>query len=230
MSLSLQSRRVGEVTVVTCAGRLVAGEETATFERHVDGLMAMTPDIVLDLADVAFIDSAGLGMLVRYLTRARNAHGALTIGAPSAKLVEVLKITRLDAVFQPYDTVADAIADAHRPGARADASFENPTILCVDTSPDVLSFLRELIKGAGYGVLTAANLADALILLVATTPRAVVIRPELRETSEIDAPEQFHRLANARAVIELPPNFAVLDAGDAAEQVLNAVRAQVPGV
>jgi anti-sigma B factor antagonist len=228
MSLSLQSRRVGVVTVVNCSGRLVGGEETVAFQRYVDSLMPMNPRIVLHLADVEFIDSAGLGLLVRYFTRAQNAHGALTICALSSKIVDVLKITRLDAVFQPYETEAEAIADAHRPGRRQDPSFVNPDILCVDKSPDVLSYLRELLKGAGYGALTAANLPDALILLIATRPRVVVMGPELRATSGIGTAEEFHRLANARAVVELPTDFAGLDAGAAAEHVLKAVRAHVP--
>ena len=229
MALRLHSRRVGDVTVVTCNGRLVGGEETADFQRFVDSLIAMNPRIVLHLADIEFIDSAGLGLLVRYFMRTQNAHGTLAICALPAKVVEVLRITRLAAVFQTYDTEAEAIADAHRPGRRQDTSFVNPDILCVDKSPDVLSYLRELLKGAGYGALTAANLPDALILLIATRPSVVVIGRELRATSGIGTAEQFERLANARAVVELPPDFGGLDAGDAAKHVLEAVRAHVPG-
>ena len=227
MSLSLQSRRVGVVTVVTCSGRLVGGDEAGAFQRHVDSLMAMDPRIVLHLAGLEFIDSAGLGLLVRYFTRAQNAHGALTICAPSSKVVDVLKITRLDAVFHAYATEADAIADAHRP-ERQDPALVNPDILCVDRSPDVLSYLRELLKEAGYGALTAANLPDALILLIATGPRVVVMGQEVRATGVTGTAEQFHRLANTRAVVELPADFAGLDAGAAAEHVLEAVRAHLP--
>ncbi len=228
MSLRLESRRVGDVTVVTCAGRLVGGEETAAFQRFVDDLMLINPRIVLHLADVEFIDSAGLGLLVRYFMRTRNARGTLAFCALSSKVVEVLRITRLGAVFQTYETEADAIADAHRPGRHQDPSFVNPDILCVDKSPDVLSYLREMLKGAGYGALTAANLPDALILLIATRPSVVVMGPELRATSGIATVEAFQRLASARAVVELPSDFGGLDAGDAAEHVLRAVRAHVP--
>ena len=228
MSLRLQSRRVGDVTVVSCTGRLVGGEETAAFQQLVDSLIAVNPRIVLHLAELEFIDSAGLGLLVRYFTRTRNAHGTLAICALSPRVVEVLRITRLDAVFQTYATEADAIADAHRPERRQDPAFMNPNILCVDRSPDVLSYLRELLKGAGYGALTAANLSDALILLIATRPSVVVIGPELKSTSGIGTVEEFQRLASARGVVELPADFGGLDAGDAAEHVLEAVRAHVP--
>ena len=229
MSLGVESRRVGDVTVVTCAGRLVGGEDTSVFQRVVDSLMPVNPHIVLHLGAIEFIDSAGLGLLVRYYTRARNAHGTLAICALSAKVVEVLKITRLNAVFQTHETEADAIADAHRPGRRHDTPFVNPDILCVDRSPDVLTYLRELLRGAGYGALTAANLPDALILLIATRPSVVVVGPELRATSAAGTAEEFQRLANARALVALPTDFAGLDAAEAAEHVLTAVRAHVPG-
>jgi anti-sigma B factor antagonist len=228
VSLSLQHRGVGEVTVVTCAGRLVAGEEAEAFQAYLDKLTPMNPRIVLHLGGVEFIDSAGLGLLVRYFTRARNAQGALSVCAASPKVSEVLKITRLHAVFEPYGTEADAIADAHGPGRRPDPSFVKPNILCVDGSPDVLAYLREVLKEAGYAALTAGNLPDALILLTATRPAVVVISAQLRAATGIGCAEEFHRLANARSIVELPSDFGGLDAGAAAEHVRTALRAHLP--
>jgi anti-sigma B factor antagonist len=224
MSLGFQNRRVGDVTVVTCAGRLAAGEETAAFQSYLDSLMPMNPRIVLHLGGIEFIDSGGVGVLVRYFMRAQNTRGALTLCAVSPKVADVLKITRLNAVFQPYDTEADAIADAHGPGRRADPSFPSPNVLCVDSSPDVLAYLRELLKEAGYGPLTAANLSDALILLIATRPTVVVMGPEMRTSMETGAGAEFHRQATTRALVELPADFAGRDAAEAAQHVLDAVR------
>jgi anti-anti-sigma factor len=229
VSLSLQKRGVGEVTVVTCAGRLVAGDEAAAFQAYLDKLTPMNPRIVLHLGGVEFIDSAGLGLLVRYFTRARNAQGALAVCAPSPKISEVLRITRLQAVFDPYETEANAIAAAHGAGGRPDPSFVTPNILCVDGSPDVLAYLRGVLQEAGHAALTAGNLPDALILLIATRPDVLVISSELRAATGIGCAEEFHRLANARAVVELPPSFGGLDAGTAADQVLTAIRAHLPG-
>jgi anti-sigma B factor antagonist len=229
VSLSLQNRCVGEVTVVTCSGRLIAGEEGDAFQAYLEKLTPMNPRVVLDLAGVEFIDSAGLGLVVRYFTRARNAQGALRVCAPSPKVAEVLRVTRLNAVLEPYETEADAIADAHGPARPADSSAVNSKMLCVNGSPDVLAYLREVLKGAGYAALTAGNLPDALILLIATRPEVVIISSELRTATGIGCAEEFHRLANARAVVELPADFAALDAGAAAEHVLSAIRSHVPG-
>ena len=141
----------------------------------------------------------------------------------SPKIDDVLRITRLKSVFQPYETEADSIADIHRGPRGSDTSFDNPDVLCVDESADVLTYLRELLKESGYRTLTAANVPDALILLKATHPRIVVIGAELR-AGETRAVEEFNRIANSGAVVELPPGFSGQDAGEAAQQVLQALR------
>ncbi len=229
MPLSCETRRVGDVTVVTCAGRFVAGPETAVFERCLDSLIPLSPYIVLHLAGVEFVDSGGLGLLVRYLTRVQNAHGTLAVCAVSRKFAEVLKTSRLNDVFRPYETEAEAIADVHRRSRGLDTSFVSPDVLCVDKSADVLAYLRELLKGAGYRAMTASNLPDALILLTATHPRVIVISDELRRSRDTRTAEEFHKLADARAVVELPSGFAGRDAADAAQHVLAAIGARLPG-
>ena len=93
----------------------------------------------------------------------------------------------------------------------------------MDESPDVLTYLRELLKEAGYRTLTAANLPDALILLKATRPKIVVIGAELR-TAGTQASEEFKNVASAGTVVELPAGFSRQDAGEAAQQVLQALR------
>ena len=223
MSLSLTQRRVGDVTVITCSGRIVAGDESTSLQSALDELIPFSPHILLHLGAVDFIDSAGLGLLARYLTRVQNARGTLKVCAVSQKIDDVLRITRLKAVFQPYDTEADSITAVHR-ADRSDDLLGRPDVLCVDPSEDVLTYLRELLKEAGYRPVTAANLPDALILLKATGPRAVVISAELRAMRGVRAADEFSRLTSSSDVIELPSGFSARDAADAATQVLNAVR------
>ena len=222
MSLSLVQRRVGEVTVITCSGRIVAGDESASLQSALDELIPFSPHILLHLGAVDFIDSAGLGLLARYLTRVQNARGTLKVCAVSPKIDDVLRVTRLKAVFQPYETEADSITALHRDDRSE--SFGKPDVLCVDGSEDVLAYLRGLLKEAGYRAMTAANLPDALILLKATGPRAVVISAELRSMRGTRAADEFNRLTSSRDVVELPSGFSARDAADAATQVLDAVR------
>ena len=222
MSLTLQSRCVGDVTVVTCSGRIVAGEESKALQVCLDRLLPETPHVLLHLGGVDFIDSGGLGLIARYLTRPQDRRGTLKVCAVSPKIDDVLRITRLKSVFQPYATEADSITDLHRNSQSVDP-FDNPDVLCVDESPDVLTYLRELLTEAGYRTLTAANVPDALILLKATHPRIVVIGAELR-TEGTQAAEELKNIASAGKVVELPAGFSAQDAGEAAQQVLQALR------
>jgi anti-sigma B factor antagonist len=223
VSLTLHSRNVGDVTVVTCSGRIVAGEESRSLQTCLDRLLPRAPHVLLHLGAVEFIDSGGLGLIARYLTRPQEGRGTLKVCAVSPKIDDVLRITRLKSVFQPYETEADSIADIHR-AQGLDASFDNPDVLCVDESPDVLTYLRELLKEAGYRTLTAASVPDALILLKATHPKMVVIGAEVRADEGTSAAREFNSIASAGAVVELPPGFSSQDAGEAAQQVLAALR------
>ena len=123
-----------------------------------------------------------LGMLARYLTRSQNAGGALKLCALSPKVNDVLRVTRLKAVFQIYETEADSIADVH--GARdRESSIGRPDLLCVDSWLDVLAYVRVLLQQSGYPMLAASNLPDGLILPKTTRSRVVVLGPEMRASS-----------------------------------------------
>ena len=226
VALTFTTRQVGDVSVVTCVGRMVGGEDTAPFEAHLDALIAVNPQILLHLGEVSFIDSAGLGMLVRYLTRTLNASGALRICAVSPAIDRVLAVSRLKAVLQPFDTEDTAIAAAH--GARRE-NFSAPDVLCVDESEDVLAYLRELLRSDGHRATTASNLPDALILLKATRPRVVVLGVSARTASGTRSADEFHRAAARCMVIDLPPGFAGEDAGEAGRRLVAAIRDSTTG-
>src|SRR5687767_3944660 len=221
MALAFHSRNVGDLTIVTCAGRIVEGDESAAFQAHLDALIPVNPQILLHLGEVSFVDSSGLGMLVRYLTRAQNASGTLRICAVSPALDQVLAVTRLKPVLQPFDTELEAIADAHRSGRDA---FSAPDILCVDQSDDVLAYVRELLRGDGHRVMTASNLPDAVILLSAMRPKVVVAGTIPPAAAGTRAADEFNRLSAGCVVVNLPAGFAAREAADAAGHVLEAIR------
>lgn len=226
MPISLENRRVGDITVVTCSGRIVEGAESIALQQLLDDLLQDSPYLILDLGGVDFIDSSGLGLLVRYTTRTRHAHGALKLCALSAKTADVLKVTHLDRIFEAYEAEADAItAFYRRAGSGTGSSRLRTDILCVDASMDVQAYVRELMGQAGYGVLTAGNLPDALTLLQATQPKLVIISSELRLARGTRSAETFNSLADALSVIELTADFARREAGDAGQRLLDQVRA-----
>jgi len=213
--------------VVKCTGRIVEGAESAALLQHVNNLIAEDPYVLLDLGGVDFIDSSGLGLLMRCLLRTRNANGIFKLYGLSPRMREALKVTKLDTVFEFFDTEAEAVAGFYRSSSASAAPALKATILCAHDSIDVLAYVGALLRQAGYSVVTTSNLADGLTLLTATQPKLVVIGAALRAARTTRAADAFNTLADTHAVIELPMEFSSHDAGDAGRQMLDQVRAVV---
>jgi anti-sigma B factor antagonist len=226
--LSLAHRRVGDVYVVTCAGRIVEGPESGALRELLDGLLPFGSFLILHVGAVDFVDSSGLGLLVRYATRLRHANGKLTLCAPSPKMRALLATTHLTDVFDLGESEEAAIQASHTHTSTAGAPAIGPDVLCVTGSIDVQAYLRELIGHAGYRVLTAGNIPDAAILLQARRPPLVVVASELRRVQGTAAAEKFRRLVEAASVIELPQDFSHRDAAGAGAVLLDQIRALSP--
>jgi anti-sigma B factor antagonist len=91
------------VLVVDCSGRVVFGEESATLRDIVKKLLAENPNVVMNLREVNFIDSGGLGTLVSLYTSARNAGGAVKLANLSQRVGDLLQVTKLLTIFEVFD-------------------------------------------------------------------------------------------------------------------------------
>jgi anti-sigma B factor antagonist len=110
VALRMTDREVSGVTVLDIEGRIVLGEESNSFRERVKGLLAAgKKKIVLNLANVTYIDSAGLGTLVATFHSARSQGATLKLANLGAKFKEVLQVTKLMTVFDVYDSEAAAI-------------------------------------------------------------------------------------------------------------------------
>ena len=110
MALRMTERDVNGVTVLDIEGRIVLGEESNSFREKVKSLLAAgKKKIVLNLANVSYIDSAGLGTLVATFHSARSQGATLKLANLGAKFKEVLQVTKLMTVFETYDNEAAAI-------------------------------------------------------------------------------------------------------------------------
>ena len=110
MALRMAERDVNGITVLDIDGRIVLGEESNSFREKVKGLLAAgKKKIVLNLANVTYIDSAGLGTLVATFHSARSQGAMLKLANLGAKFKEVLQVTKLMTVFDTYETEAAAI-------------------------------------------------------------------------------------------------------------------------
>jgi len=103
MQLRMSTRSVEGVLVVDCSGRVVFGEESATLRDTVKRLLAESPKVVLNLREVNYVDSGGLGTLVSLYTSARNAGGAVKLANLSRRVGDLLQLTKLVTIFEVFD-------------------------------------------------------------------------------------------------------------------------------
>lgn len=109
MGLKLANHDVGGVTVVSCSGRIVFGEEAADLRELVKSLLQRTKEIVIDLGEVSYIDSGGLGTLVGLYTSARNLGGEIKLASVTQRVRDQLQITKLITVFDCYPSEQAAV-------------------------------------------------------------------------------------------------------------------------
>lgn len=103
MQLRMSTRTVGGAMIVDCSGRLVFGEESASLRETVKKVLAQSPKVVLNLHEVNYIDSGGLGTLVSIFTTARNAGGAIKLASLSQRVGDLLQLTKLVTIFEIFD-------------------------------------------------------------------------------------------------------------------------------
>ena len=111
MALAIASREVDGVTVVELSGRITLGEGSVQLRDAIRDLIGKgQKGILLDLGDVNYIDSSGLGELVSAYTTARNQGATLKLLKLTKKVHDLLQLTKLYTVFDIYDDEASAIA------------------------------------------------------------------------------------------------------------------------
>src|SRR5947207_6789719 len=111
VALKMTNLEVDGVSVVALDGRIVLGEESNALREIVKSLIAAgKKKIVLNMDNVTFIDSAGLGTLVAAHHSAKSQGAGLRLCHLGSKFQEVLQITKLMTVFDVYNTEAEAVA------------------------------------------------------------------------------------------------------------------------
>ena len=111
MALTIASREVDGVTVLDLGGRITLGEGSVTLREAIRDLIGKgSKNILLNLGDVNYIDSSGLGELVSAYTTAKNQSAAVKLLNLTKKVHDLLQVTKLYTVFDIYDDEASAIA------------------------------------------------------------------------------------------------------------------------
>ncbi|MCX7836175.1 MAG: STAS domain-containing protein [bacterium] len=104
------AKEFGEVVVFYLKGKLMGGPESSEVAEEIRNYIASgTRKFVIDLGDVDWINSSGLGMLIGGLTSVRNVGGTLILARLTEKIESLLVITKLSTVFETCPTVEEAL-------------------------------------------------------------------------------------------------------------------------
>jgi len=229
MQLRMENRPVGDVLVIQCQGRIVAGKEVFTLHAYVGDSFVKYGDVVLQLDQVEFVDSSGLGAMVRLTQAARAKGGDLKLSGVPPRIRKTLEMTNLLAQFETYDSIEEAITAAYLGSrySRGKTGDARPRLLCVYDSSDMRTFLREVLCSAGYNALTTATVEDAGILLRATKAKLVVIPARMQTVHGAPTQKVLQEIDPTVSIFVLDDNFAAQDPGEAAEKLLSGVAARV---
>ena len=108
--MQIQERAVGDVMVLDLKGKITLGEGDELLKDKVNSLVNQGhKKVVLNLADVPYIDSAGLGEIVRTYTTVSRQGGSLKLLNLTKRITDLLAITKLLTVFETFDVEADAV-------------------------------------------------------------------------------------------------------------------------
>jgi anti-sigma B factor antagonist len=134
MELSLTERSKEGIVILDAKGQIVAGEGADRLRERIRALAeAGTPNVILDLAHVDYIDSSGLGALVMSFSALRKKEGTLKLLNLTRRNVELLVLTKLETVFEVFDDEQNAV----------NSFFPNREIKRFD----ILSFLQQRKTG-----------------------------------------------------------------------------------
>ncbi len=107
--MKFSTKEIAGCTVIKLEGNVLGGPDAAELNNSLHKLVeAKKKKIVIDLSDVPFMNSSGLGMLIGSVTTMRNAGGDLKLAGASAKIKNILSVTKLLNVFELYATAKEA--------------------------------------------------------------------------------------------------------------------------
>ena len=226
MQLQLQSRQIGETLLIQCSGRIVAGESAQALHTEVKKFMLQPLHLVLHLGEVNFLDSSGLGTLVRLMTNMRAMRRNLCLCCIPEIVRKTLTMTNTLSLFEVHETEVEAIRAAHRASKRGEEKPEsaNPPVLCLEQSADVRAYLGELLRRSGYWPLASGSFRDALTLQRAVKAKIIVVGGEMLTPQGKASLDSLAQIEPAAKVIELEAGFSEQHAGEAAERLLESLR------
>ena len=110
MALTIKPRRESNVTILDLSGKITLGENTGILRDELRSQMAQgNKHIILNMKDVGYVDSAGLGELVGAYTTATNQGGSVKLLHLQGKMKDLMQITKLQTIFPAFDDEKEAV-------------------------------------------------------------------------------------------------------------------------
>ena len=237
MPLTFETQAMDDVVVIRCKGRIAFGGEVDALQAEVNKHTKIegadifcVKHVVLQLTETHYIDSMGLGALVRILGVLRAAGGGLKLCELSPTVAKTIEITNLGVLFPTYASEKQAIEAFGYESHHRGHSFGPPRtrIVCVDVSADLLAGVYALLTNAGYEVLMTRFVGEAATLVKATKPKIVICGAGVTAVPNGAAViEKFRQMGSAPQILHLPADFHITEAGQAGQELLSKVRTLV---
>jgi anti-sigma B factor antagonist len=113
--MKISTRKVGDIVILDVDGKILMGEGDLEIKKTVDDLLRKgKKNILLNLARVPYLDSAGLGEIIRCFTTLRKNGGSFKLLSPNQRIIDLLGITKLLNVFDWYDNEDSALKSFSR--------------------------------------------------------------------------------------------------------------------
>ena len=108
--MSVAERPVGDVVVLDVKGEMINNKEHGSVERRVGDLLGRGHrNLLLNLSQVPYMNSWGVGEVAKSFISVRNRHGKLKVAASQGRITRMLAISKLDTVIEVFDTEAEAL-------------------------------------------------------------------------------------------------------------------------
>lgn len=221
MSLILKTRFCGNVFIIQCAGRIMAGHDCLILETALNEAQHEFALFVLNLSEVTRVDSMGLGLLVRLASHLQKRGGAIRLAAPQPFVTHLLGITNLCHFFPCYPTEEAAIGSfgEHCPPVLAEKG-SGLKVMVFDPSPDLCAFIRSVLAPHGFDVKTISSFRDAKILLRADQVDCILVGPGSSQLSSQNACRELSDISPEATALQLGAEFKSRDAADATHMLL----------
>lgn len=110
MALTIKTRHEGNVTILDLSGKVTLGENTGILRDELRNVLAQgSKNIILNMKDVGYVDSAGLGELVGAYTTAANQGGAVKLLHLQGKMKDLMQVTKLHTIFPAFEDEHEAV-------------------------------------------------------------------------------------------------------------------------